>query len=1812
MKKFSFRHATRLLLAFLCIVAGFGNADAALYVLGKFTAENGTTYDWNPTTAYQMSQNGNVYTATIYSSSEMEFRFITVVAGNNDSGGWNYINQHAYASSTNGTYLSGTNYGTTQTLNGEGNSQNNFKLAPGKYVITANTSSKTVKAEYAGVYLLRTTSSTSDWAYNTNNALTKSGTNTYTISGVSFNSNNYFVLSCNVGSNWGSSMLFTKGSDQVVNSGTTYDCTLNSSGAYQIPSSGAGNWDISFNASTGKVTATKQTSNKTATIYIYDPNHSTANSTNNVTTGGSTFNASSVSTINGLTWQKVDVSLASSSWTGTATIASNSKTLASQTIADGGTYYYAYDKFTQTISKVTSSYEPKPDKIYLVHWSSDITSSSYVELTTSDGVNYTASGVTIPNGNYFVFGKTQLNAWNSNDANRYSPNNGDETISATVTKTATQGGSNAYKIGATGTWAFTFNLNTLSWTATLTPATTYTYNVYVRNSGNNNVPNLWVYNANDLTPAIGNWPGYAGSTTEVVNGYTFYKFTFTSTSNQVNLIANVNGDDHKTSEIANVQPGNYYIVFDASGENNASITPSYASTTAPGNPTLSIAGSWDNWTLHAMTLSGGNYTWTASSSISTGSTFKFVYNDGMGHESWLGDAMTVSIDENTFAISGNNGNDNVISGTGALTFTVNAARTQCTVTGFDAPAGNAFTVYVEASSAPHLYAWVGESTTLNGGWPGSVMTTTETVGGRTFYKKVFRTTEDYVKLIFNNGQDGDNKKQTGDIKQTDAVAYYTYNGETTYTTLTPTEFTIYVRNMDQGTHQGVNPHVYTWYGEDSNKKEYTGAWGGTQGTVDTQIRPGETWYKTVLLSFDPSVNIIFNIDGDTGTQTGTINQMEPEIFYEYYPSGAEPRFDYDFGHLLTGELYIIGKADGNGWSATTGIKMTKDATANKFTAHNIQLTGTSGTDGFGFTAKLGSNKDDWATVNAYRIMPKNSNGSYQVNANELGTALYYQPYTAENCNWYMGLNGRYDIEVDLDNKTLTITKSWESMYMIGGLTYAGTAHNYQPNDGVEMQTADGNIYTLSGVTLNTGTTFNFSKVLAANNDQGGWDYIKAYRIGAPGDEATEIGNNQLDIAMPTGEVGNGGNATFQDFIVTATASNARYLVTLNVSAKTVRLTQMSGGTNNMIVRLEKTDNVKNPAVVAWDKVKDADPTKSPITVVPDPNYPDGYTTGDGRQWWSWEVENAIADFYFTRSNGSVTQSETLWRRAGVVYYTWEDPASAETEDETRNYAGGAANGVPGCATMLEGHYYVYFINTPGWDNVFCHAWLNGTGTLLPKDGDTYYSYHKEYPGVICELVGYDDDGYEVYRFDFTEYFGEYEASQIDWSQVGVIFNNGVDNKEGEMKDYSTGTGVSTTLGKGQSGDFTYRNGGVYDYLGMLYTGNSLGNLIANGIINGPLYSIDDQIEVVYFDRDYEETITVDGVDHVRYGALFCKDMDAFFSTPQVEKSVMQPDEVDYMMTKTSLMSGRGLKRYDQSNWVRLVLSTSYNNNAGLTMTKEQQLAELAKLPVGSILKATTVWGQLVNNVNPEMHVSSFDGINGTGSNSIIEKQGTYSTKTNVFITGGFLGSQTCSESYYDYDHNDRKYFFVTPKPCEVAHITWSVYDPAGNMGEGFYAPVREYWVSDNNGSYWHNEDDLNGFFPVDWSMLEDADQKAAVKAKDASETLHQAYSFDAVIMLRENSDNPGAPGAPMRAEKTSIDHNPGVTPKYDYVVYPLNINATTSVVTGVVKTVEAAKTVKSVRYYNAAGVESATPFSGVNIVVKEFTDGSRSTTKVLR
>jgi hypothetical protein len=61
-----------------------------------------------------------------------------------------------------------------------------------------------------------------------------------------------------------------------------------------------------------------------------------------------------------------------------------------------------------------------------------------------------------------------------------------------------------------------------------------------------------------------------------------------------------------------------------------------------------------------------------------------------------------------------------------------------------------------------------------------------------------------------------------------------------------------------------------------------------------------------------------------------------------------------------------------------------------------------------------------------------------------------------------------------------------------------------------------------------------------------------------------------------------------------------------------------------------------------------------------------------------------------------------------------------------------------------------------------------------------------------------------------------------------------------------------------------------------------------------------------------------------------------------------------------------------------------------------------------------------------------------------------------------------------------------------------------------------------------------------------------------------------------------------------------------------NLTKAGDVVTGINTILESVKAVTNVTYYNLQGVESATPFDGVNIVVRTYEDGSKDAIKILK
>jgi|GEM_PF-2088069 len=92
------------------------------------------------------------------------------------------------------------------------------------------------------------------------------------------------------------------------------------------------------------------------------------------------------------------------------------------------------------------------------------------------------------------------------------------------------------------------------------------------------------------------------------------------------------------------------------------------------------------------------------------------------------------------------------------------------VTGAWADDGVATTVYVQAETAPYLYAWDGQGSALNGKWPGAQMEESAVVKETTFWKKTFDTSG--FNIIFSSG---DKTPQTPDISGITSDRYFTFN-----------------------------------------------------------------------------------------------------------------------------------------------------------------------------------------------------------------------------------------------------------------------------------------------------------------------------------------------------------------------------------------------------------------------------------------------------------------------------------------------------------------------------------------------------------------------------------------------------------------------------------------------------------------------------------------------------------------------------------------------------------------------------------------------------------------------------------------------------------------------------------------------------------------------------------------------------------------------------------------------------------------------------------------------------------------------------
>ncbi|MBO4814409.1 MAG: hypothetical protein J5523_05565 [Muribaculaceae bacterium] len=410
---------------------------------------------------------------------------------------------------------------------------------------------------------------------------------------------------------------------------------------------------------------------------------------------------------------------------------------------------------------------------------------------------------------------------------------------------------------------------------------------------------------------------------------------------------------------------------------------------------------------------------------------------------------------------------------------------------------------------------------------------------------------------------------------------------------------------------------------------------------------------------------------------------------------------------------------------------------------------------------------------------------------------------------------------------------------------------------------------------------------------------------------------------------------------------------------------------------------------------------------------------------------------------------------------------------------------------------------------------------------------------------------------------------------------------------------------------------------------------------------------------------VDVVDHDRI--LICKDNNGY-----ADKDEISENYIDFMHTATGLAIDVPAT-YDQSNWI------------GLRLPEGE---ELTSVVFGSPLKG--VVGKLVDTVNPEFQLIQMpEATTGTPA----------STNLNPFIAASFYGAN------HQTGNNNKVYFFVQPKPMELANIEMAQWD-----GTKFITPVHDAahpnWNTaeltggfEFNGSYMTNVDmsvlqtghsykmtpsliklktinnpthvyvlgNVNG---LDWSPMKGVEMftndgnvyTATLTVKDVnngygyfsfSKKLNTDWEGDNGILnyrfgavangnnytIFDNLLNQQLPLSEMGQTKSfeiasgtySLTVNlqnktlvvkPATTqaPRLNeasnksYVVYPLSLTKVTTTQDGVITEVAdiSSKQVAGVKYYNLAGIESSEPHQGVNIVVTTYTDGSRSSAKVLR
>lgn len=385
---------------------------------------------------------------------------------------------------------------------------------------------------------------------------------------------------------------------------------------------------------------------------------------------------------------------------------------------------------------------------------------------------------------------------------------------------------------------------------------------------------------------------------------------------------------------------------------------------------------------------------------------------------------------------------------------------------------------------------------------------------------------------------------------------------------------------------------------------------------------------------------------------------------------------------------------------------------------------------------------------------------------------------------------------------------------------------------------------------------------------------------------------------------------------------------------------------------------------------------------------------------------------------------------------------------------------------------------------------------------------------------------------------------------------------------SSTTTATTTLDVVNEGETVTQLEG-WNYLGWIVASNTG----YYKVIDTPLHWIEEFGEK---DKTYTVSDRLQGV-YAQGGHLWCKDL----GNISIVKTEPHTGQVDYLAntltTEDHLFpNAMRIGDWDQSNWVELDFSGF--GSASIDMASDL---------VNKYIKAGTITGVYSDDVNYTITLTAEPEADGAAS----YVPNTYCTTNflegNLTLKPGDTGPAVTKDGTTTY------YYFLNPKIQEYAIITYAMWDK----------PNQIMVIPDNN--------PFSGAACIGrWDLNNVGDQLSALDAAYvAPQTCNNEYEFH-IIVQRTNKSY----GSPISGAKAGADAPSGKTNQSASDVIrtqPLDLQASSPLPTAINGVISNAQPI-SVEYVNIAGMRSSKPWQGVNIIVTRYSDGTTTTTKVVK